>query len=168
MTDILSPSDYYASCKGQTRFMRDINGPFEDKLAKGERKRLKRCEAEGYYTDYASLAAAYPIIAENRAAKGRAYGMTLDECYRLPVLCFGVYPGPIAAAICVRPLPDTLYVSAWGDVPSQQKRSPVVLIAKGIYNHCMTRGVRYLDIGTADEPGLIAFKQRLGFEARIL
>lgn len=169
---ILSPSEYYESCKGQTRYMRDVDGPFDAKLAKGERKVLRKLEA-AYCVALVNISDCYPIIEMNRTSKGRTYSMKRGDWEGLAkdagaVLPFAVYPGPIATALTVRVSPDTLYVQAWAHAESAEKLSPVVFLAKGIYNWCADHGYKTLDIGTADEAGLIAFKQRLGFEARIL
>lgn len=170
---LLSPAEYYAAvrklCNGKLRYMRRVEGPFEDGLAKGERKRLKRLEREGFRVEQGSLPVCYPIIEENRKRKGRKYGMAYRDWLKIAetpetVYSFVVMPGLLAAAICARVEPRTLYVSAWGDAQGQEKYSPVVLLAKGIYDWCAVNNFTLLDIGIADEPGLIAFKERLGFK----
>src|SRR5690348_12686405 len=104
MTGILSRAAYYASCKRQTRRMRDVIGAFEDKLAKGERRALRKLELD-YFVSRVNVSDCYHIVEDNRLRKGRKYGISRkdwDEFERVGLAhCFAVYPGPISAALCV-------------------------------------------------------------------
>lgn len=166
---ILAPADYYRATLDQKRFTRLVSGPFEEGITHGQRKRIAKCEREGLTVRLASIAQCYPIIAENRARKGRPYSMTLADWFEMAetyphhVDCFAVDPGPVAAAMCVRLQPKLLYVQAWGDVPGQEQLSPVTLLAREIYRWCHGNGIEVMDIGTADDAGLIRFKESLGF-----
>lgn len=166
-TRLLTPKAYYEATKDQVRFRRVINGPFEEKISSGQRKRIAKCKRELFEcVETARLTWCYEVVANNRARKGRPYSMTLDDWQAMDALpdtvyCFAV--SPAAAALTVRLLPDLLYVQAWGDVAGFEEYSPVALLCKGIYEWCGQNGIKTLDIGTADEPGLIDFKKRLGF-----
>lgn len=166
---ILAPFDYYSAAPKAGRFLRRISGPFEDGISKGERKRLRKLESIGFRVEPGSISVCYPIIADNRERQSRKYGLSFAdwEAFLLipdTVYCFAVMPGLLAAAMCVRVEPRTLYVSAWADAHGQEKLSPVVLLAKGIYDFCAANGITLLDIGIAgDNEGLRAFKTRIGF-----
>ena len=162
---LLTPSEYYAQSEKSDRFIRRVSGPFEDGLAKGERKALRRLDESGLTVMESNVDECYPIILDNRERKGRPYSMSLNDWKVLAtepdsVHCF--MAGDIAAAMCVRVSPETLYVQAWGD--RETKKSPVVLLCKGIYNWCSENSFDVLDIGIAgDNAGLADFKRRLGF-----
>lgn len=169
-TGLLTPFAYYESQLEKVRYVRKVSGPFEEGITHGQRKRIAKCERAGMFFCRASIPECFPIIEENRARKGRKYAMTLDDWMAIwrshpdTVRCFAVRPGPVAVAMCVRPKPGVLCVQAWGDIEGQEKFSPVTLLARGIYHYCQNKGIELMDLGIADEPGLIAFKQSLGFQ----
>ena len=144
---------------------------FEDGISAGQRRRIAKCERAGFHVERSTVQECYPIIADNRARKGRPYSMSLRDWDAMEqhadcVRCFAVNPGKVGVAMCIQLVPEVLYVQAWGDRPNQGQMSPVVLLCKGIFEWCAEQGISVLDIGTADDdPGLIAFKQRLGFRA---
>lgn len=166
---VMLPPDFYASILHQRRYVRDTSRPFEENVSAGQRKRIAKCAASGYEAGRSIIARCYPVVADNRARKGREYGMRqLDwEMLLLEegdyVRCFAVEPDTIAAALCVLVAPDILYVSGWGDKAGYEHFSPVTLLCKGIYEWCANNGVRLMDIGIADEQSLADFKMRLGF-----
>lgn len=164
---LVHPTEYYARSDMADRFVRQVSGEFERELAKGEMKRLRKLS--GFRVEEAPIPVCYPIVLDNRERKGRNYSMTLADWNALAVEPHTVYgfcvmPGLLAAALCVRVSPDTLYVQAWGDARGQEKLSPVVLLCKGIYDWCSENEFEWLDVGIAgDNEGLAAFKKRLGF-----
>lgn len=166
---LVTPEEYYASSPKEDRFVRLVSGEFEREISVGQKKALRKLEGMGLAVELASVPVCFPIIEDNRSRKGRPYSMTLDnwldlDCIPHTVYCFAVMPGILAAAMCVRVSPDTLYVQAWGDAQGQEKLSPVVLLCKGIYDWCSENGFSLLDIGIAgDNEGLADFKRRLGF-----
>jgi hypothetical protein len=122
-----------------------------------------------------AMPAAYGVIAENRAKKGYSLSMSLEALHamadRFPgaVRCAGVHAEGelIAASICIAVNPTTLYVFYWGEIPGAERRSPVTLLAGGLYEYCAREGFALLDVGTstlAGEPnhGLIRYKSNLG------
>ena len=172
MSALLSPEEYYVATLSQERYKRRVAGPFESGVYKGQLRRIRKCERAGMFVIHpAHILSCYNIITYNRSRKGRPYSMSVEDWFRMnkredTVICFAVYPGPVAAAMCVkmRVDPATLYVQAWGDIDGQEKSSPVTLLCKSIYNWCVANGIAVFDVGTApNDPTLAAFKERLGF-----
>lgn len=168
---IISPAEYYAAHKHESRFVREVKGPFEDGISDGQRKRIEKCRRLGFSFGLTNLYTAYPIIADNRARKGRPYSMTeadwreMERLYGANYFAVTGTPGFVAAALCVMVSPDILYVQAWGDIAGQEANSPITFLCRGIYGWCALSNVRCLDIGIAgDNEGLRNFKQRLGFD----
>ena len=166
---MLTPAEYYRVSSDQVRYVRSTTGVFEDAITKGQKKRIAKCARLGMRVTRSDVEACHPIIADNRSRKGRPYSMSLvywqalRALNHLDVKCFAVEPGPVAVAMCVLVQPEILYVQAWGDVAGQEQNSPVTILCRGIFNWCQENGVTLLDIGTADDAGLIAFKESLGF-----
>ena len=169
---VKSAEAYYESQRGTIRYMRDCVGSFYEGISKGEKRRILRLCMDGYIVTPIRIERALPIIVDNRVRKGRPYSMSENDWYDLAsistVYCWGVKVPEsaeiIAAAMCVMVHPTVLYVQAWGDVPGVEKLSPVLLLAYSIFLFCQSKGIRQMDIGTADSAGLIAFKERLGFK----
>ena len=166
---LLSPAEYYRQTKHQDRYVRRVMGEFDSAISAGQRKRIAKCEQRGLFFMRSTVQDCYPVIADNRARKGRPYSMSLNDWLILDtdpdtVYCFAVAPGTIAAAMCTRVEPHTLYVQAWGDRDGQEKLSPVAFLCRGIYHWCAENDIDLLDIGTApNHPSLVEFKLRLGF-----
>lgn len=162
---ILQPSEWYAKQDRTKHYVRPIDGAFENRISAGQKKRIRKCEALGLWVRMTIEERAYPVVAENRARKGRKYGMELEDwqALRRQGLSFPFIIEGHAAALCVQVAPKVLYVSGWGDVAGVEHLSPVCLLAKGIYGWCIEFGFEVLDVGIADDPGLIQFKERLGF-----
>lgn len=145
------PYVWYAGTTGH--YIRRIDGPFEAKISRGERRKLLPWPVQ-----QSDIEATYPIIIENRRRKNRVYRMSLEDWqqYRGLSRCY-LIPG-VAAAMCMEVAPTILYVSAWGDI-AESRKSPIISLCKYIYDTC---GYEWLDIGTA-EGSLSQFKERLGF-----
>jgi hypothetical protein len=152
---MLPPSDWYAKQDLSQHYMRDTSRPFEEGVSRGNKRVMFN-----YVVDQSDIDACYPIIIENRAKKGRNYGMAYKDLWDIEQFtrCFII--GDIAAAICVIVAPTVLYTSAWGHVAGD---SPVVSLCREIYNWCAANGFSTLDIGIGGDPNLDAFKERLGF-----
>lgn len=154
--------------------------PFAERLNHANRKRLNKCQREGFSATAlpaGELPAAYAVIAENRAARGFPVTMQLAQLEQMQALfpdavaLYGCHRQQelVAAAICLQLTPQVLYVFYWGDRPGFAQYSPVALLAQSIYEDCQRRGIALLDAGTSTldlqlNPGLIAFKRGLGFE----
>jgi hypothetical protein len=153
--------------------------PLAERMTYGNRKRLRKAEREGFAVrrlGIDQLPAVYDAIAANRAAKGNAMSMRLDQLEEMAtlfpdrVVLFGMADGEAlaASAVCLRLSPAVLYVFYWGDRPGYGALSPVVALASAIYDHCRQEGLALFDVGTSTidrDPniGLIAFKRGLGF-----
>lgn len=153
--------------------------PLADRMRYGEVKRLRKCLREGLIAQQlppSALAAVYETLAANRAGKGRAMSMSLEQLQTM----VDVFPGTVqlfgsrdgdtlaAAALCLRLSERVLYVVFWGGRPRYATLSPVVAVAEAIYAHCQACGIGLLDVGTSTvdtEPdfGLVQFKRGLGF-----
>lgn len=170
-TRLLTPEAYYKSTYSQPRYVRKVDGPFELGIAKGQRKRIAKCERLGYFFCEADIDSCYWIVRGNRIRKGHVYSMEREDWNEMAthtnaVKCFAVKPGPVAVAMCVLLTAEVLYVQAWADIEGQEQNSPVVFLCRGIYEWCQDSGIRELDIGIANEPSLIRFKESLGFKLR--
>lgn len=154
--------------------------PLVERMSHGNRKRLAKCEREGYRCEpvgLEALPAVYDTVAMNRAAKGHAMSMTLGQLQTMA----DALPGALqlfacqgggemaAAAVCLRLDARTLYVFYWGDRPGHAQHSPVVAVAEAVYRHAQAHGFSLLDAGTSTldadpNPGLLRFKRGLGFD----
>lgn len=153
--------------------------PLAERMAYGNRKRLRKCEREGLVAEALPLSAlgkVYDTLAANRESKGYTLSMDFAQVEQMAALfpervqLFGADGGETlaAAALCLRISHDVLYVFYWGDRPGYSTASPVVPLAACIYNWCQREGIAVLDVGTSTidrEPnhGLIQFKRGLGF-----
>lgn len=153
--------------------------PLFGRISYGNQKRIKKCRREGFTSaelPLSDLPKVYETLAVNRASKGNALSMSLEQlqamAQALPgtLVLFGAQSGDVlaASAICLRLSPNILYVFYWGDRPEFQSHSPIVLLAETIYAYCQANDIRILDAGTStigDEPnfGLIQFKRNMGF-----
>jgi predicted N-acyltransferase len=168
----------FAVTRHELSYAIDVNRPFGDGIDRGNRKQLRKAEREGLVV--ADLApheyeAAYAVIVENRAKKGRTPSITWEGLQAMAsgfpdaVRCFGARHGArlVAAAICLLVNPHVLYVFYWGEVAGAESSSPVTLVARHIHERCMAEGISLLDLGTATvlgvpDPGLVRYKRHLG------
>ncbi len=146
-------------------------------LSESNAKRLRKIERMQFAAFRATLEEAYPIIAENRARKGRPISMSLLELQQMrdsipqSVICSQVISplhGMVAAAICIDISKDIRYVFMWGDAAEMESYSPIIMLADCIYFAAMMDCKTLLDVGTSTEDGmpnhgLINFKRGLGF-----
>ena len=163
------PAIWYAEQDLSKHYMRRTDRPWEEGVSRGQLRCLKDAEdSELRFVD-GSVFSAYAVIADNRMSKGRIYGMRLLDCLALTshnkAKSFTVYaPASIvAAAFCVLVKPDVCYVSGWSHIEGVLPFSPVPFLCKGIYEWCAANGFTTMDIGIGGDPGLDAFKIRLGF-----
>ncbi len=125
--------------------------------------------------DDAAWARAYRVLAENRAAKGRALALGLD--YLMGVR--DAFPGRVrmaaleragqvcAAALTYRVVPGRELVVYWGDAAHDMPRSPMNVLALRLVERSLAEGVLSLDLGTSSvagvpDQGLIQFKRSVG------
>jgi len=153
---ILQPSEWYAKQDLSQHFMRDTLRSFEEGVSRGERRHMLN-----YAVQLSDIDDCYPIIVENRARKGRNYGMAYKDLFDIKehTRCFLI--PDMAAAICVVVSQTSLYTSAWGHISGN---APVVSICKHIYDWCAANGFTTMDIGIAGDENLANFKRRLGFK----
>ena len=149
----------------------------EINLSESNAKRLRKIERMQFAPFPAALEEAYPVIAENRARKGRPMSMSLLELQQMrdfipgSVICYQVISplhGVVAAAICIDISKDIRYVFMWGDATDMESYSPIIMLADHIYFRSLTDCKGLLDVGTSTEDGvpnhgLINFKRGLGF-----
>ena len=164
------PAEWYREQDLSKHYMRRTDRPFEEGVSRGQLRRIAKCESAGISFGTANVHEAYSIIADNRMRKGRFYGMRLHSCALLQSTgygyCFKVHREgyfPDAAAFCVKASDSAVYVSGWADSEGTEGYSPVCLLARGIYQWCQQNCFTTLDIGIGGDPGLDAFKERLGF-----
>lgn len=157
--------------------------PFLELGNYANRKRFNRALRLGVSTRLLTQAeyfAAYEVLAENRAKKGRVLSMSWSQVERLAttfpekILCFGAFLDGtmIGAALCVIVRPDILYVYAWGERRGAEASSPVTPLAHAIHTHARATGFVLLDLGTSSingtvNAGLAAFKRSLGAYASL-
>lgn len=158
---------------------------FEERVSRGNAKRLRKCRREGFAARRLAadaLPQVHALLADNRSANGHVLSMTqaqlADMMALFPnrVLLFGCSPGGseelAAAAVCMRVAPHVLYVLYWGDRAGFESFSPVVPLAESIYSHCRDEGIALMDLGTSTEgakpnDGLIHFKEGLGCDTSL-
>jgi hypothetical protein len=152
---------------------------FVERISYGNVKRLRKCEREGliaHRLPLSELPAVYETLSINRASKGHALSMTLDQlgamvaAFPEDVILFGCPHGDslAAAAVCLQLSSSVLYVFYWGDRPGYSTHSPVVAIADEIFRYGQEQGFVMIDAGTSTLDsdanfGLLEFKRGLGF-----
>jgi len=164
--------------------MQVLPGSMVDRMERNNQKKVRKCQREGFVFARCETPegcrAAYDAVAVNRASKGYVISMTYDQITDM----VQAFPGRfhfftithagkvIAGAVCIAINSEVLYVFYWGDLPGYETFSPVVLLAEGIYAFAQQLGFRVFDVGRSTEngvpnPGLIRFKEKLGFEASL-
>jgi len=147
--------------------------PLEARMHNMEKRRLRKCQREGLNflrEPSECLAKGYKFVLKCRQEKGWKLSMTGAQFNDITSLIpeyyyfFSVYHQQhrVAAAICVRPAKDILYVFYPGSLQAYQQYSPMTLLLKGIYQFCQEQQIRLLDLGTSEQPGLIHFKAHMG------
>ena len=155
-----------------------------DKMKRNNKKRLKKCNREGFVFEQVSsdpdYETVYDAIAENRANKGYSISMSFKQIMEM----VNQFPNNIfffrsllkkevaAASICLKISDSILYVFYWGDPNGYQQYSPITHLANGIYEFANANGFKLIDAGTsslAGEPnyGVATFKENLGFSASL-
>lgn len=165
----------------------DVGPLFLELIDHGNRKQLKKCEREGLVCEVlgpSDQEAAYAVLDENRRKKGNALSMTwpalqeLGAAFPAAVRWSGVRrPGEghdalVAAAVALRINPRVLYVLYWGEGVGSETLSPVTVLARELYEHCLTERIAVLDVGTSTlhgvpNHGLIRYKKNLGCQASL-
>jgi hypothetical protein len=149
-----------------------------DKMEYNNVKRYKKCVREGLTLakkETVSLTEAYKIIQANRDSKGFKMSMNLDQLLTMnnampeSIVSFIVKNDnlSIASAICIKISKETLYVFYWGDLPGNEKLSPIAFLASNIYSYCQLQDIKLLDLGTSSIdgniiPSLLSFKKSIG------
>ncbi len=155
---------------------------FIDIIDYGNIKRMRKMLKCGFVAEKvcnASLCQVHRVIAENRTRLGVVVSMSEDQLRNMidifpsRVHLFAVYRDIqrteiLASAVCIAITDSILYVLYWGDVADMGSFSPVVLLAKTIYEYCQENGFELLDVGISTLKGipnfgLVKFKQNLGF-----
>ena len=155
-----------------------LNIDFAERLSKGSRKKLAKCERAGFHSrtlERREWRSAHKLIWSNRFRAGRELSLRLDQIEALEAalpgtyIFFGTFDGNkmIAAAICVMVEPDVLYIYAWADA-EKNAYSPTTQLCQTIYEEACFRACRLLDAGISTvqgvpDKGLIAYKESLGF-----
>ena len=157
----------------------DVNDrPFGESISQSKRRLLRKNLEKGYIAkkiEISELDKVYDLLAENRKKRGLKPSMSLIEledfceAFNNRVNIFGVEApsGLIAAAFCIQIMPSTIYVFYWGHRPENLNPSPMILLFKSIYQHCLEQEINFIDLGTtttADQIdwGLTFFKTTLG------
>lgn len=147
------------------------------------RKRFNRAIRMGVSArrlDVVEYQAAYEVLVENRAKKGRVLSMSWPQVDQLAtafperLIGFGAFQDGemVGSALCVVVRSDILYVYAWGERAGAENISPVTPIAHVIHDYARVAGFRLLDLGTSSvngvvNQGLAAFKRSLGAYASL-
>jgi hypothetical protein len=119
-------------------------------------------------------AAAYAVIARNRAAKGRPmrlpfpYVVAIRNAFPERIRMYALHHAgrACAAALVYRVRPGHDYVVAWGDHDHDLPRSPMNVLAHRVVERALAEGVAIVDLGISSEdgrpnPGLVQFKQSI-------
>lgn len=158
--------------------------PMFDKMKRNNKKRLKKCNRDGFTfnqvsesNDYKDV---YDVIAKNRKSKGYFISMSFDQVMEMAEL----FPDRVfffnnkcndeivSASICMKISDSVLYVVYWGDLPGNEKYSPISHLANGIYEFAHQNSYNLIDAGTSSidgQPnyGVATFKENLGFTSSL-
>jgi hypothetical protein len=177
-TNVLLRNNYQLALPEVDCFIKIDDEPLRSKMGSTRRKIVSRCDRQGIHCRLLApdlFQTAYEVIVTNRQSRGfpvtMAYNALLEMVETFPerVIFFGAFAGTemIASSVCIRLLPEALYVFYWGDLPQWSKVSPVTYLAAFIYDHARRVGCRWLDLGTSTvggipNYGLLRFKRELG------
>lgn len=160
------------------------NTPLIDKMRRNNKKRLKKCQREGFLFELLKnkedCKKVYNVIAENRKNKGYKISMSFQQIMEMTSLFpkdiyfFQTsFEGKIAASsICIKITNDILYVFYWGDIKGFEHYSPISHLASGIYNFAKENAFKLMDVGTSSVQGMLhhgvaIFKENLGFSTSL-
>ncbi len=167
----------------ELNYEREIGPEFESLLSSGARKKLAKCEREGFRSVKLETRLewwlAYRLIEINRERQGVSLSVPFGSIEKMEqalpgtYVFFGTYDDKrlVAAAITVRVRSDILYIYAWGDA-EQTEFSPTTHLCGEIYRYASLNGYRMLDAGISTlravpNKGLIAYKESLGFKPSV-
>jgi hypothetical protein len=164
--------------------IQDINQIIEiqtwtnEKLSKGNRKKLRQCQEEKILTKKIGLdqiADAYNIIELNRKGLQSQVSMSYENLvksvsqYPEHYTVFGTFKNEvmISSAVTVETYSKNLYVYMWADKPDFRYLSPIVSTAQCLIQFAQDHNFKYLDLGTSsvngeELPGVKRFKSNLG------
>ncbi len=151
---------------------------FEKIIHENEGKKLKKAQRMGYVFEIAKnpdLKKTYEFIKKNRDKKN--YPLTLEfsdfkktiETFPADYQLFTVsLKKELAAmAVTIKINRNILYTFYAADDYSFRLDSPVVFLHHGIYNYCLEKKIKLIDLGIGSSKGcpnlsLIAFKEKIG------
>jgi predicted N-acyltransferase len=155
-------------------------GDYVDALKSPARRALRHAFAAPFeLVDSDDWAAAYAVLAANRASRGWTLSLSWERVAQLREL----FPGEVrmfelrhagalvAAALVMAARDDAWFVPAWGDADHDLPRSPMNILAYAVIERALQDRVRLLDLGTSTVPaadgtrranaGLVQFKQSI-------
>lgn len=157
-------------------FHLDLTVPFGERLDATAAKKLRRAERSNFRLEGCDALRAYKIIRQNRENHGYPLAMSLEQ-----VLATTAIGGPVnaeffvltngaidaAAAVVYDVAPGIAQVIYWGDVPCEECRHSMNLLAREVAAHYAARGFKILDIGPSSSggvpsSGLCDFKDSIG------
>ncbi len=144
-------------------------------LKREAQRALRQAEREPFTFGATDWYAAYNVLGQNRAAKGRRLALSYEYIRKI----VATFPGQIhmlslwhdtqvcAAALVYEVLPRRFYVVAWGDAFHDLPRSPMNRLAYEVVAWAIERDALSLDLGLSSvdgraDPGLVQFKQSVG------
>ncbi len=147
--------------------------PLEGKMHRMERKRLRKCQREGFVfreEPLSSIDSCYQFLAECRSEKGWKLSMKLDEIKRaikeLPnaYKIFALFGERQRVAACLGVMVnDRIFYDFYHDSPQAYSAySPIVMLLTHMYDHLQADAVRVLDMGTSLTSSLQSFKSHVG------
>ena len=151
----------------------EINGqPLEEKMHRMERKRLRKCQREGFTFKEESLrhiAFYYQFLADCRSEKGWELSTTLDEVTRavrkLPnsYRVFALYDNQQCIAACLGVVVNShIFYDFYHDsLRAYSALSPIVMLLANIYDRLRAEAVTVLDMGTSLTTSLQTFKSHM-------
>jgi hypothetical protein len=176
--DVLDKSGYSITKEETSAILAISEKPFEFRLHKSEKKRLRKCrESElGFeIMPLKQLEKIYVFLEACREEKGYSLSMPFDEIQKLAttlperILLTAVIDGNqiVAANISIRVYDNVLYNFYHDHAGEYDHLSPVVLLNEGLYNFCQKGNIGLLDLGTSNiddkvNESLLAFKLHLG------
>ena len=168
-----------AGCRIETEETNQyINLDDEIRLHPMEHRKLKRLNRTHQVVQSAHIRDEYELIRQWRAEQDIPLNISLDHLLHLESCLPGRYDSwavrldghTVAACICVRVTPETIYYFLPGTAPAHRADSPMVLLVDHLCRYYRTQGYLRLDMGLSSisgqqQTGLYRFKERMGARA---
>lgn len=144
------------------------------RLDHSARKNLNRAMAAGFKLELTTdVHRAYEVISINRESHHYRLAMTEQQVrdtiavVKADMFVLSLDGTDVAAAIVFHVAEDIVQVIYWGDVPGYGELRPMNLLAREVFGHYASTGIRIVDVGPSStdgipNTGLCRFKESVG------